>query len=168
MKNGLVIATALSLQLILGADCRAQSTAADNFPNQTIKIITNVGVGGTYDILARALADELQKTLGKPVVIEPTRWQLPDRRSRLRGSSRRWLHRVRIDRRDGGLQRAALHETSIRSAQGFRADFQSDLQHAAFGGQRLAWSEIPGGLGARRQATAARLHVSGHPTAQLS
>ncbi len=71
MKNGLVIATALSLQLILGADCRAQSTAADNFPNQTIKIITNVGVGGTYDILARALADELQKTLGKPVVIEP-------------------------------------------------------------------------------------------------
>jgi tripartite-type tricarboxylate transporter receptor subunit TctC len=71
MKNGLVTIAALLLQLALGIDCRAQSTVADSYPTQTIKIITNVGVGGTYDILARALADELQKTLGKPVVVEP-------------------------------------------------------------------------------------------------
>jgi tripartite-type tricarboxylate transporter receptor subunit TctC len=71
MKNGLVIVTTLLLELYLGIDCRTQSAAADNYPAQTIKIITNVGVGGTYDILARALADELQKMLGKPVVVEP-------------------------------------------------------------------------------------------------
>src|SRR6516164_6590112 len=71
MKNGLVIVAALLLQLALGTDCRAQSVADDNYPTQTIKIITNVGVGGTYDVLARALADELQKALGKPMVVEP-------------------------------------------------------------------------------------------------
>lgn len=69
MKNGLV--TALLLYLMLGVNCRAQSPAADSFPTQTIKIITNVGVGGTYDIFMRAVADELQKTLGKAVVVEP-------------------------------------------------------------------------------------------------
>lgn len=71
MKNGLVILAVLLMQFVLGIDCHAQSAEADNYPTQTIKIITNVGVGGTYDILARALADELQKTLGKPVVVEP-------------------------------------------------------------------------------------------------
>ena len=71
MKSGLMFGAAFFLHFMLGIDCRAQSTAADNYPTQTIKIITNVGVGGTYDILARALADELQKSLGKPVVVEP-------------------------------------------------------------------------------------------------
>jgi tripartite-type tricarboxylate transporter receptor subunit TctC len=71
MKNGLVIVAVLLMQLVLGIDCRAQSAAGDKYPTQTIKIVTNVGVGGTYDILARALADELQKALGKPVVVEP-------------------------------------------------------------------------------------------------
>ena len=71
VKNGLVIVAAFLLDLALGADCLAQSTTADSYPTQTIKIITNVGVGGTYDILARALGDELQKAFGKPVVVEP-------------------------------------------------------------------------------------------------
>jgi tripartite-type tricarboxylate transporter receptor subunit TctC len=71
MKNSLVIVTAFLLHFTLGFNCRAQSTAADNYPTQTIKIITNVGVGGTYDIFMRAIGDEMQKTLGKPVVVEP-------------------------------------------------------------------------------------------------
>src|SRR5262245_30938926 len=71
MKNGLVIVAAFLLQFVLGIDCRVQSTAADNYPTQTIKIITNVGVGGTYDIFMPAVADEMQKTIGKPVVVEP-------------------------------------------------------------------------------------------------
>src|SRR5262245_12357042 len=71
MKNGLAIATVCLLRFALDIECHAQPTAADTFPTQTIRIITNVGVGGTYDILARALADELQKRLGKPVVVEP-------------------------------------------------------------------------------------------------
>jgi tripartite-type tricarboxylate transporter receptor subunit TctC len=72
MKNGLAITIIFLLHFFMPEiECRAQSTAADTFPTQTIRIITNVGVGGTYDILARALADELQKTLGKPVVVEP-------------------------------------------------------------------------------------------------
>jgi tripartite-type tricarboxylate transporter receptor subunit TctC len=71
MKTALMIVAAFLLQLALGIDVRAQSTAADNYPTQTIKIITNVGVGGTYDIFMRAIADEMQKTIGKPVVVEP-------------------------------------------------------------------------------------------------
>ena len=71
MKNGLMFVAAFFLHFMLEIDCRAQSTAADNYPIQTIKIIANVGLGGTYDILARALADDLQKSLGKPVVVEP-------------------------------------------------------------------------------------------------
>jgi tripartite-type tricarboxylate transporter receptor subunit TctC len=71
MKTALMIVAAFLLQLALGLDVRAQSTAADNYPTQTIKIITNVGVGGTYDIFMRAIADEMQKTIGKPVVVEP-------------------------------------------------------------------------------------------------
>jgi tripartite-type tricarboxylate transporter receptor subunit TctC len=71
MKNGLVMVAAFLLQLAFGIESRAQPTAADNYPTQTIKAITNVGVGGTYDIIMRAIADEMQKTLGKPVVVEP-------------------------------------------------------------------------------------------------
>jgi len=41
------------------------------FPSRPVKIITDVGTGGTYDIFARALAEELHKRWGQGVVIEP-------------------------------------------------------------------------------------------------
>jgi tripartite-type tricarboxylate transporter receptor subunit TctC len=47
------------------------SSAAQDYPTRTIRVITNVSAGGTYDIFIRALASELHKRGGKPVIVEP-------------------------------------------------------------------------------------------------
>ena len=48
------------------------STAdAQNYPSRPVKILTDVGTGGTYDIFARALAEELRKRWGEGVIVEP-------------------------------------------------------------------------------------------------
>jgi tripartite-type tricarboxylate transporter receptor subunit TctC len=44
---------------------------AQSYPARTVKIIENVGPGGTFDVFLRALANELQKRLGQPFIIEP-------------------------------------------------------------------------------------------------
>src|SRR6185436_11382459 len=44
---------------------------AQSFPSRPVKILTDVGTGGTYDIFARALAEELRKRWGEGVVVEP-------------------------------------------------------------------------------------------------
>jgi tripartite-type tricarboxylate transporter receptor subunit TctC len=44
---------------------------AQNYPLRPVKIFTDVGTGGTYDIFARALAEELRKRWGQGVVVEP-------------------------------------------------------------------------------------------------
>lgn len=43
---------------------------ADTYPSHPIHVILAVSVGGTSDIFARALAAELQKRLGQPIIIE--------------------------------------------------------------------------------------------------
>ncbi|MFL6797097.1 MAG: Bug family tripartite tricarboxylate transporter substrate binding protein [Xanthobacteraceae bacterium] len=45
--------------------------AAQSYPTRTVKIIENVGPGGTFDIFLRALANELQKRLGQPFIVDP-------------------------------------------------------------------------------------------------
>jgi tripartite-type tricarboxylate transporter receptor subunit TctC len=44
---------------------------AQTFPSRAVKAITDVGTGGTYDIFARALGEELNKKWGQGVVVEP-------------------------------------------------------------------------------------------------
>ena len=44
---------------------------AQSFPTRPVKTTTDVGVGGTYDIFARALGEELHKKWGQPVIVEP-------------------------------------------------------------------------------------------------
>src|SRR5207248_10338183 len=43
---------------------------AQNDPSRPIRVITVTSAGGTSDIFMRALADELHKGLGQPIVIE--------------------------------------------------------------------------------------------------
>jgi tripartite-type tricarboxylate transporter receptor subunit TctC len=62
----LVLAVAGS---ILGAPAMA-SGATDSYPNQPIKLIVGYVAGGIPDGLARALAIDLGKKLGQPVVVE--------------------------------------------------------------------------------------------------
>lgn len=45
-------------------------TLAQDYPQRPIKIIIPLGPGGGGDIFSRALADELQKAWGQPVVVE--------------------------------------------------------------------------------------------------
>jgi tripartite-type tricarboxylate transporter receptor subunit TctC len=44
--------------------------AEDAYPNRTVKIIVPFGPGGTTDIVARVLAEELKNSLGQPFVVE--------------------------------------------------------------------------------------------------
>jgi tripartite-type tricarboxylate transporter receptor subunit TctC len=45
--------------------------AAQSYPARTVKIVENVGPGGTFDVFLRALAADLHKRLGQPFIVEP-------------------------------------------------------------------------------------------------
>jgi tripartite-type tricarboxylate transporter receptor subunit TctC len=55
---------ALATYLFVGA------ATADNYPSRTLRIVTANSAGGTSDVFARALAEQLQLRLRQPVVIE--------------------------------------------------------------------------------------------------
>src|SRR5450830_1869774 len=48
----------------------ARPAPAQEWPQQTIRIIVSFGPGGGADIIGRILADSMQKKLGKPVIVE--------------------------------------------------------------------------------------------------
>lgn len=48
----------------------ATAAAADSFPSQPITLVNPYAAGGPADVLGRALARELEKQLGKPVIVE--------------------------------------------------------------------------------------------------
>jgi tripartite-type tricarboxylate transporter receptor subunit TctC len=48
----------------------ASPAGAQTYPSKPIRILTANSAGGTSDIFVRALADELQKRLGQPMLIE--------------------------------------------------------------------------------------------------
>lgn len=60
---------ALVVAWLIGAD--GSTGQAQSFPTRPVKIIIDVGTGGTYDIFARALSDQLRKRWGEGVVVEP-------------------------------------------------------------------------------------------------
>jgi tripartite-type tricarboxylate transporter receptor subunit TctC len=44
--------------------------SAQDYPNRTIRVIVPFGAGGPTDVFTRALAEELRKSLGQPIVME--------------------------------------------------------------------------------------------------
>jgi len=58
---------------------------AQTYPTQPLKLIVPFGAGGSLDVLARLVGEQLSRNLGQPVIIETARAQRatsPPRRSR--------------------------------------------------------------------------------------
>ena len=48
----------------------AGSAAAQGYPTKTVRVIAPFPAGGLADVLARAVGEDLQKSLGQPVIVE--------------------------------------------------------------------------------------------------
>lgn len=59
-----------ALAVAAGLCTSAASVAQSTFPNQPLRIVVGYAAGGTTDILARALGEQLGKELKQPVIIE--------------------------------------------------------------------------------------------------
>ena len=62
--------TRYSIKWLAGAMAFAAFAAHAQYPNRPIKMVVPFPAGGTTDIMARAVAADLQRTLGQPVVVE--------------------------------------------------------------------------------------------------
>jgi tripartite-type tricarboxylate transporter receptor subunit TctC len=60
-------ALALSAVLLAGA---ASQALAQGYPNRPIRIVAPFPAGGLVDVLARAVGEEMSKSLGQPVIVE--------------------------------------------------------------------------------------------------
>ncbi|WP_299452155.1 tripartite tricarboxylate transporter substrate binding protein [uncultured Pigmentiphaga sp.] len=54
----------------VGSCCAVPLVHADDYPNKPIRIIVPLPPGGSNDVLARVLGEEMAKTLGQPFVVE--------------------------------------------------------------------------------------------------
>src|SRR4051812_259423 len=74
VKTGMpmrVIAKLLAICAVLVAlPALCASAQAQSYPTHPVKIVVPTGPGGSYDIIARLLADQLQKRMGQAFVIE--------------------------------------------------------------------------------------------------
>ena len=55
---------------LLAAGLAAGSTHAQSWPSKTVTLVVPFATGGTTDVLARAVGQELSKSLGQPVIVE--------------------------------------------------------------------------------------------------
>ncbi len=62
--------TAASLLIAVAALSIATAAQAQDFPKHPITMIVPFAAGGTSDVIARAVAEEMGKSLGQPIVIE--------------------------------------------------------------------------------------------------
>src|SRR5262245_4543554 len=55
---------------VILALCITLPAAAQTYPDRQIRLIAPFPAGGLADVLARAVGDEISKTLGQPVIVE--------------------------------------------------------------------------------------------------
>lgn len=71
MRAGIRAAALLACAASLApAQVTAQITAQNGYPSRQVSIVVGFSAGGSTDIVARLLAEELRKSLGQPVVID--------------------------------------------------------------------------------------------------
>jgi tripartite-type tricarboxylate transporter receptor subunit TctC len=56
---------------LLAATTWTHNCIAQEYPARPIRVITNVGSGGTADIFIRALGEELHRRWGEPLIVDP-------------------------------------------------------------------------------------------------
>jgi hypothetical protein len=86
----------------------ALPACAGEYPDHTIRMIVPFAAGGGTDVLARIIADSLNKKWGQPVIVENQPGRIGrDRHPRRDEGRARWLYAFDgVDRRaDGGVRR---------------------------------------------------------------
>jgi tripartite-type tricarboxylate transporter receptor subunit TctC len=59
------------LGIVLAATFCLRTAAAADYPSRPIRAIINVTAGGTADVFARTLGEELHRRIGQPLIIDP-------------------------------------------------------------------------------------------------
>jgi tripartite-type tricarboxylate transporter receptor subunit TctC len=60
----------LALAALAAAVLSPQSAPAQNFPDKTVTIVIPIGAGGAMDRITRAIAEQMAKRIGQPVIVE--------------------------------------------------------------------------------------------------
>jgi tripartite-type tricarboxylate transporter receptor subunit TctC len=60
----------LTTALVGMAACLATPAVSQSYPNQPIRIVAPFPAGGLVDVLARAVGDEMSKSMGQPIIVE--------------------------------------------------------------------------------------------------
>ena len=65
-----ILRAAVGVVALVGVALAAPANGADDYPSRTVRIIAPFGAGGPTDVFTRIVAQELQKSLKQPFVVE--------------------------------------------------------------------------------------------------
>src|ERR1700716_65801 len=114
-----------------GASVDAQ---AQTFPNRTITLVIPFAPGGSTSIVGRVIADKMSELLGEKIVVDnrPGAGGTVGTKAVAKSDPDGYTIMLGLHRHAGDRS-LALQECRLRSAQGFRADW-NDRQRAQFAG----------------------------------
>ena len=70
MASGWTVRARLAALALVSVSVCVASAKAEDYPSRAIKIVVPTGPAGSYDVVARVVADQLNKRLGQSVVVE--------------------------------------------------------------------------------------------------
>ena len=133
----------------------AVPAAAQDWPARAVRIIIPLGPGGGGDVFTRAVAEELQKSLGQPFIVEnrPGGGLNIGTRACAEAAPDGYTLVCAL-RRAGGLQPVHLQEPAVQSGEGPRAGRQPVHQRQHAGREFLARRKDHPRVGRARQIEA--------------